>query len=118
MTGWVEHANLALRQVDIAVSARNFATMHTSAVEAVVSADITARGTLQEVTVAGSVTVPQARLRPGANSRERTKVVQPWELTIAGVYGPGPKAIGPGKGPAAVPTWSDLSLPFVRPISR
>ena len=39
--------------------------------------------------------------------------MQPWELTIAGVYGLGPKALDPGKGPAAVPTRRDLSLPFV-----
>jgi translocation and assembly module TamB len=114
VTGWFEHANLALHQVDIAVSAHNFTAMHTSAIEAVVAADITARGTLQAVTVAGSVTVPQARLRPEQIPGSGPKVVQPWELTIAGVYGPGPKALGPGKGPAAVPTWSDFSLPFVQ----
>ena len=78
------------------------------------SADITARGTLQAVTVAGSITVPQARLRLEQIPGSGPKVVQPWELTIAGVYGPGPQALGTGKGPAAVPTWSDLSLPFVR----
>ncbi|HSX82609.1 MAG TPA: translocation/assembly module TamB domain-containing protein, partial [Candidatus Saccharimonadia bacterium] len=114
VTGWFEHANLALRQVDIAVSARNFTVIHTSAVEAAVSADITARGTLQAVTVTGSVTVPQARLRLEQIPGSGPKVVQPWELTIAGVYGPGPKALGPAKRPAAVPTWGDLSLPFVR----
>jgi len=115
VTGWFEHANLALRQVDIAVSARNFTAMHTSAVEATLSADITARGTLQEVMVAGNVTVPQARLRLWQIPGSGPQVVQPWELTIAGVYGPGPKALGTGQGgPAAVPTWGDLSLSFVR----
>jgi autotransporter translocation and assembly factor TamB len=114
VTGWFEHANLALHQVDVAMSARNFTAIHTSAVEAAVSADITARGTLQAVTVIGSVTVPRARLRLEQIPGSGPKVVQPWELTIAGVYGPGPKALGPGKGPAAVPTWRDLSLPFVR----
>jgi autotransporter translocation and assembly factor TamB len=114
VTGWFEHANLALRQVDIAVSARNFTAMRTSAVEAVVSADITARGTLQAVTVAGSVTVPQAHLRLEQIPGTGPKVVQPWELTIEGVYGPGPKALGTGKGPAAVSASDALSLPFVR----
>jgi len=114
VTGWFEHANLALRQVDVAVSARNFTAMHTPAVEAAVSADITARGTLQAVTVTGSVTVPHARLRLEQIPGSGPKVVQPWELTIAGVYGPGPKALGTGKGPAAVPTGSDFSLTFVR----
>jgi autotransporter translocation and assembly factor TamB len=114
VTGWLEHANLALRQVDVAVSARNFTAMRTPAVEAVVSADITARGTLQAVTVAGNVTVPRARLSLEQIPGSGPKVVQPWELTIAGVYGPGPKALGPSKGPAAVPTSDDLSLPFVR----
>jgi autotransporter translocation and assembly factor TamB len=114
VTGWFEHANLALREVDMAMSARNFTAMHTSSVEAAVSADLTARGTLQAVTVTGSVTVPRARLRLEQIPGSGPKVVQPWELTIAGVYGPGPKALGNGKGPAAVPTWRDLSLPFVR----
>ena len=112
--GWIEHDNLALRQVDIAVSARNFTAMRTPAVEAVVSADITARGTLQAVTVAGNVTVPRARLSLEQIPGSGPKVVQPWELTIAGVYGPGPKALGTGKGPAAVPTSQDFPLPFVR----
>jgi translocation and assembly module TamB len=58
--------------------------------------------------------VPHARLRLEQIPGSGPKVVQPWELTIAGVYGPGPKALGTDKGPAAVPTWSDLSLPFVR----
>src|SRR5262249_18143615 len=114
VTGWFEHANLALRQVDIAVSARNFTAMRTPAVEAVVSADITARATLQAVTVAGNVTVPRARLSLEQIPGSGPKVVQPWELTIAGVYGPGPKALGTDKGPAAVPTSQDFPLPFVR----
>ena len=114
VTGWIEHANLALRQVDIAVSARNFTAMRTPAVEAIVSADITARGTLQEMTVAGNVTVPRARLSLEQIPGSGPKVVQPWELTIAGVYGPGPKALGTDKGPAAVSTSDDLSLPFMR----
>ena len=114
VTGWFEHTNLALRQIDLALSARNFTAMHTSAVEAAVSADITVRGTLQAVTATGSVTVPSARLRLEHIPGSGPKRVQPWELTIAGVYGPGPKALGTGKGPATVPTWSDLSLPFVR----
>ena len=114
VTGWIEHANLALREVDVALSARNFTAMHTSSVEAAVSADITARGTLQAVTVTGSVTVPRARLRLEQIPGSGPKVVQPWELTIAGVYGPGPEALSNEQGPEAVPTWRDLLLPFVR----
>jgi translocation and assembly module TamB len=114
VSGWFEHANLALRQVDMAVSARNFTAMHTPAAQAEVSADITARGTLQAVTVTGKVTVPRARVSLEQIPGSGPKVVQPWELTIAGVYGPGPKALGTGKGPAAVPTSQDFPLPFVR----
>ena len=73
VTGWFEHDHLALRQIDLALSARNFTAMHTSAVVAAVSADITVRGTLQEVTVAGSVTVPSGAPAPGAHSWERTE---------------------------------------------
>jgi autotransporter translocation and assembly factor TamB len=114
VTGWFEHADLALRQVSMAVSARNFTAIRTPAVEAAVSADIAVRGTLQAVTATGSVTVPSARLRLDQIPGSGPKIVQPWELTIAGVYGPGPKALGTGKGPAAVPTSRDLPLPFVR----
>jgi translocation and assembly module TamB len=114
VTGWFEHTNLALRQVDLALSARNFTAMHTPAIQAEVSADITARGTLQAVTVTGSVTVPQARVSLENIPGSGPKPVQPWELTIAGVYGPGPQALGTGQGPAAVPTSRDLPLPFVR----
>jgi translocation and assembly module TamB len=113
VTGWFEHANLALRQIDLALSAQNFTAMHTSAVEAVVSANITARGTLQAVTVTGNVTVPRARLRLEHIPGSGPKTVQPWELTIAGVYGPGPEALDSSQGPAAVPTRRDFSLSFV-----
>src|SRR5262245_7364448 len=113
VTGWVEHTGLTLRRIDVAVSARNFTAMRTPSVDAMVSAQLTVRGTLQETSATGSITVPQAHIQIDKIPGSKPKTVQPWELTLAGVYGPGPKAVGTGKGPAPVPTWYDILLPFV-----
>jgi translocation and assembly module TamB len=114
VTGWLEHADLALRQLDMAVSARDFSALHTSFADAIVSADVAVRGSLQEISATGSITVPSAHLRleniPGGGQ----KAVQPWELTVPGVYGPGPKALSTEKGPAAGPPGGDDPLPFLQ----
>jgi autotransporter translocation and assembly factor TamB len=114
VTGWLEHADLALRQVDMAVSARDFSALHTSFADAVVSADVAVRGSLQELSATGSITVPSAHLRleqvPGGGQ----KAVQPWELTVPGVYGTGPKALGTAKGQAAGAPGGDDPLPFLQ----
>jgi translocation and assembly module TamB len=102
LTGWLAHTGLTLRQVDIALDAHNFTAMRTSTIDAVVSAQMTVRGSQQELTVLGSLTVPRAHLRVDRLPGTGPAPVQPWELTVAGVYGPGPKA--PGNGTASSPT--------------
>ena len=114
VTGWLEHADLALRQVDIAVSARDFSALHTSYVDAIVSADVAVRGSLQELSATGSITVPSAHLRLDQIPGSGPKAVQPWELTVAGVYGPGPKALNTAQGPSAVSRGVDDPLPFLQ----
>jgi translocation and assembly module TamB len=114
VTGWIEHTGLTPRRIDLAVSARNFTAMHSPSIETMVSAQVTVRGTLQETIVAGSVTVPQAHIHIDKIPGSGPKTVQPWELTLAGVYGPGPTAVAKSKEPTQVPTWYDLRLPFVR----
>jgi len=58
--------------------------------------------------------VPRAHLRieklPGTGS----KTVQPWELTLAGVYGPGPKAMGMRPGSPQAPAPSAMLIPALR----
>ena len=112
--GWFEHANLALRRIDLALSAHNFTAMHTSAVEAAVSADITVRGTLQASQLPGAhgcpprlylEHIPWGRTENGpALGTHHCWRVRSWS-----------QALCTGRGQAAVPTWHDLSLPFVRP---
>jgi len=112
LTGQLAYTGLGLEWVDLAVQARQFTAMHTPAIEAIVSMDMKIHGSLQEMTATGSVTVPRARLvlnkLPGSAPQE----VQPWELTVKGVYGPGPEAVasttGAGPAPVAAP------LPFLR----
>src|SRR5262249_18602349 len=114
VTGWIEHVGLNPSRIDLAVSADNFTAMRSPSIEAIISAQVTARGTLQETVVAGSVTVPRAHIHLDKIPGSGPKTVQPWELTLAGVYGPGPKAVAKSKGPAQVPTLYDVLLPFVR----
>lgn len=113
VTGWIEHTGLTLRRIDVAVSAHNFAAIRTPSADAVISAQLTVRGTLQEAIATGRVTVPQAHIHIDKIPGSGPKTVQPWELTLDGVYGPGPKAVATGKGSVPVPTGYDLGLPFL-----
>jgi autotransporter translocation and assembly factor TamB len=112
LTGQLAYTGLGLEGVDLVMQAQQFTAMHTPAIEAIVSVDAKVHGSLQALTATGSVTVPRARVAldklPGSASHE----VQPWELTVQGVYGPGPQASAPtaGGGPAPVAA----PLPFLR----
>ena len=65
------------------------------------------------VTAAGTVTVPRLRVEVDKIPGTGHKNVQPWELTVKGVYGPGPGAVGSGEdgAPGAA---IDVPLPFLR----
>jgi autotransporter translocation and assembly factor TamB len=112
LTGQLAYTGLGLEWVDLVAQARQFTAMNTPAIEAIVSMDVQVRGSLQEMAATGSVTVPRARVvlnkLPGSAPQE----VQPWELTVQGVYGPGREASTPtaGGGPAPVAA----PLPFLR----
>jgi translocation and assembly module TamB len=112
LTGQLAYTSLGLEWVDLAVQAQQFTAMHTPAIEAIVSMDTKVRGSLQEMTATGSVTVPRARVALDKLPGSATHTVQPWELTVQGVYGPGPQASAPtaGGGPAPVAA----PLPFLR----
>jgi translocation and assembly module TamB len=103
-----------LRQVNLALDAHNFTAMHTSTLEAVVSAQMTVRGSQQEFTVMGSMTMPRAHLRVDRLPGTGPQPVQPWELTVAGVYGPGPEALGSGPTSAQTPAPRAMLLSALR----
>ena len=91
--GWAELAGQTLRQVDVTVRSRDFAVMNTPFIQAQISMDLSVRGSLQEMTAAGTVTVPRLRVEVDKIPGTGQKNVQPWELTVKGVYGPGPGAV-------------------------
>jgi translocation and assembly module TamB len=114
VAGWVELAGQTLRQVDLTVRARDFTAMHTPFIQAQTSMDLAVRGSLQEMSATGTITVPSLRVQinkiPGTGHRD----VQPWELTVEGVYGPGPDAVAAGEdGSPGVPQ-VNVPLPFLR----
>lgn len=87
LTGHIEHTDLNLRQIDLAVRAQNFTALSTPAMQAVISTDIQARGPYDGLMVQGTVSVPRARVVTNNLPGGGPKVVEPWELTVPGVYG-------------------------------
>jgi len=114
VVGWAELAGQTLRQVDVTVRSQDFAAMNTPFIQAHTSMDLSVRGSLQEMTVAGTVTVPRLRVEVDKIPGTGHKNVQPWELTVKGVYGPGPGAVGNGGDGAPSAPQIDVPLPFLR----
>ena len=112
--GWAELAGQTLRQVDVTVRSRDFAVMNTPFIQAQTSMDLSVRGSLQEMTAAGTVTVPRLRVEVDKIPGTGHKNVQPWELTVKGVYGPGPGAVGSGEDGSPSALQIDVPLPFLR----
>src|SRR4029450_2110046 len=112
--GGAELAGQTLRQVNVTVRSRDFAAMNTPFIQAQISMDLSVRGSLQEMTAAGTVTVPRLRVEVDKIPGTGQKNVQPWELTAKGVYGPGPGAVRNGEGGAPSAPQIDVPLPFLR----
>jgi autotransporter translocation and assembly factor TamB len=75
---------------------------------------VTVRGSLQDMTAVGNLTVIRARIVPDDLPASGPRAVRPWELTVAGVYGPGPEAVAPVNGREPPPPGADAPLPFLR----
>jgi autotransporter translocation and assembly factor TamB len=112
--GWVELAGHTLRQVELTIRSRDFTAMNTPFIQAQTSIDLSVRGSLQEMAATGTVTVPRLRVQVDKIPGTGPKNVQPWELTVKGVYGPGPGAVGNGEGGSASTLQVDVPLPFLR----
>jgi autotransporter translocation and assembly factor TamB len=112
--GWAQLAGSTLQQVDVAVRAQEFTAMNTPGIQAMVNMDLAVRGSLQAMTATGTVTVPRLRVVTNKLPMSGVKNVQPWELTVEGVYGPGPAAVAAGDEGAAVPLQVNVPLPFLR----
>jgi translocation and assembly module TamB len=112
--GRIESAGATLQQVNLSVQAKEFTAMHTPMMEAVISTDLNVRGSMQDMSATGTVTVPRARVALEAIPGTGKKAVQPWELTVQGVYGPGPTAASAGDGAAPGLPGQGAPLPFLR----
>jgi autotransporter translocation and assembly factor TamB len=112
--GWVELAGQTLRQVDLTIRSRDFTAMNTPFIQAQTSMDLSVRGSLQEMAATGTITVPRLRVQIDKIPGTGPKDVQPWELTVKGVYGPGPGAVETGTNGAPTPLQVDVPLPFLR----
>jgi translocation and assembly module TamB len=66
------------------------------------------------MTATGTITLPRLRVQINHVPGTGPKVVQPWELTVAGVYGPGPEAAGAGGDGSPQAIRVDVPLPFLR----
>lgn len=91
LTGGAESAGLTLRRLNFDLQMEQFTLMHTPALEAVVSAGVELRGSLDEMLAMGTVTVSPARVQLSDKLVGGADTVQPWQLTVEGVYGSGPQ---------------------------
>jgi translocation and assembly module TamB len=123
LTGEAESAGLTLRRLNLDLQMQQFTLIHTPALEAVVSATIALHGSLESMLATGTVTVSPARIQVGGKLVGGPDTVQPWQLTVDGVYGPGPQKSTPAapvsvaRQPAALPFLrADLQLEFPRNV--
>ena len=112
--GWLQLSGTTLQQVDVTVRAREFTAMNTPGIHTVINMDVAVRGSLQAMTATGTVTVPRLRVVIDKIPGTGPKDVQPWQLTVEGVYGPGPAAVATSDEGAAMPLQGDDPLPFLR----
>jgi autotransporter translocation and assembly factor TamB len=112
--GLVQLAGSTLQQVDITIRARDFTAMNTPGIQTVINMDVAVRGSLQAMAATGTVTVPRLRVVIDKIPGMGPKDVQPWQLTVEGVYGPGPAAVTAGNEAAPMPLQVDVPLPFLR----
>jgi autotransporter translocation and assembly factor TamB len=111
--GWVTSAGLALQQLDMAIQAEKFTALHTPDLEAMLTGNIAVRGSLKELEATGNITVPRARIRLGGILGGGPADVEPRELTVDGVYGPGVGVVVDTHGRTPV-IQKQQPLPFLR----
>jgi autotransporter translocation and assembly factor TamB len=90
LEGWVTRTDLTLHQLELRLKADKFTAMNTSAIQATVSSDVSVQGSLEEMVAAGEIDVSSARIRYENLPTGGVEKVEPWQLTVDGVYGSGP----------------------------
>jgi autotransporter translocation and assembly factor TamB len=112
LTGAAENAGLTLRHLNLDLQMRQFTLMHTPALEAVVSAAVALRGSLDALLATGTVSISPARVQANGKLVGGPDLVQPWQLTVDGVYGSGPQKVATEM--AASGARQKTFLPFLR----
>jgi translocation and assembly module TamB len=92
LSGWIEVDDLSSFRTDLALVSDNFTAINSPAISADVTSDITIKGSDQDLDVRGTIAVPRARVRYEALPASGAASVEPWQLTIEGVYGAGKEA--------------------------
>ena len=111
--GWIETTGINLQQLELRLKADNFTAMNTPAIQANVSSDVSVQGSLEEMVAAGDIDVSRARIRYENLPTGGGSKVEPWQLTVDGVYGPGPLQETSTDGKIVVRPKQD-PLPFLR----
>jgi translocation and assembly module TamB len=113
LSGWLQTAGSTLDKLDIKMESQDFTALHTPDIQAVVTTDLTARGSLQELTVNGTVTIPRAQIRAEGLLGGAPAAVSPEQLTVDGVYGPGVASAETSNGKPSKKL-KPAPLPFLR----
>jgi autotransporter translocation and assembly factor TamB len=111
--GWVTSSGLALQQLDMTIQAEKFTALHTPDMEAMLTGNIAVHGSRQDLEATGNITVPRARIRLGGILGGGPADVEPRELTVEGVYGPGVGVVVETDGGTPV-IQKQVPLPFLR----
>ena len=118
VSGEIRLQDLAIGQVDLALRSENFTVMSTPAIGAVLSTRIDVRGNQDDMEVTGEVVVNRANFRYEALPAGGPATVEPWELTVEGVYGSGPPIDSPADGGTDTPVPGNRSAPPPLPFLR
>ncbi len=92
LKGWLELAGTAPKALDVTLAADNFTAMKTQDIEALLNANLSAKGSLERLQVDGDVNIPRAKIRVEGLLGGGPAAVKPEQLTVEGVYGIGQQA--------------------------
>ena len=113
LRGWLEIKGYEVSRLELTLEADEFTAMKTPAIDARVNADLALRGSQDDMSATGKATIPQARIRIDNLPTSEADDVEPWELTVAGVYGPGPE-LGETVDGKPLVSEKQAPLPFLR----
>lgn len=110
-TGTVALRRAAFPALALELRLQRFLAVHTPALEAEVSAALALQGTLDDMQLTGTITLPKARAQWAGTLAGGRATVQPWQLTVEGVYGAGPppaQTVPTASAPARPDPWAFL----------